>query len=134
MEVCLGQRWGIVGNDGWTEVNSHVICNALGYDFTGMHAQMTKSNTYSFPLRGTHVFCLVFSDKLVNQTIPQALSKPVYLHNIVCSRRDLTLLECSFTKYAGNINDFQDVIINCQERKYTIHCYTLYYCRSTWLV
>ena len=45
VEVCLGQRWGTIGNDGWTEVNSYVICNALGYDFTGMHTQVTKSNT-----------------------------------------------------------------------------------------
>ena len=63
---------------------------------------------------------IYFTDKLVNHTVPQALSKPVHLHNIVCSSRDLTLLECGFTKYAGNINDIQDVILNCQECKYTI--------------
>ena len=43
LEVCLSQRWGTVGNDGWTEVNRQVVCNALGYDFTGMHTQVTKS-------------------------------------------------------------------------------------------
>ena len=58
---------------------------------------------------------LLSTDKPLNHTIPQSLSKPVHLHNIVCSSRDLTLLECSFTKYSGNINDIQDVIINCQE-------------------
>ena len=42
LEICLGQRWGTVGSDGWTEVNSQVVCNAFGYDFTGMHTQVTK--------------------------------------------------------------------------------------------
>ena len=41
LEICLGQRWGNVGNDGWTKVNSEVVCTELGYDFTGMLAQFT---------------------------------------------------------------------------------------------
>ena len=36
VEVCLSQRWGTVSNDGWNDVNSQVVCNAFGYDFTGM--------------------------------------------------------------------------------------------------
>ena len=31
VEVCLGQRWGTVGSDGWTEFNSQVVCRDLGY-------------------------------------------------------------------------------------------------------
>ena len=38
LEVCLGQRWGTVGSNGWTNVNSQVVCNALGYDFTGIYS------------------------------------------------------------------------------------------------
>ena len=55
---------------------------------------------------------------LVNHTVPQALSKPVYLHNIVCSSRKLSLFECSYTRYSGNINDIQDAIVTCQQRKH----------------
>ena len=54
---------------------------------------------------------------IMKQSIPQALSKPVHLHNIVCSSTELYLLECSFSKYTGNINDVQDVIITCKQRK-----------------
>ena len=37
LEVCLGQRWSTVTSDGWTEANSQVVCNDLGYDVdTGM--------------------------------------------------------------------------------------------------
>ena len=32
LEVCFGQRWGTVSSDGWTETNSQVVCNDLGYD------------------------------------------------------------------------------------------------------
>ena len=42
LEVCFNQRWGTVSNDGWTEVNSQVVCNAFGYEFTGIHTQVQK--------------------------------------------------------------------------------------------
>ena len=42
LEICFGRRWGTVGIDGWTEVNSQVVCNDLGYYFTGMHTQVTN--------------------------------------------------------------------------------------------
>ena len=114
LEVCLSQRWSTVSNDGWTHVNSQVVCNALGYDFTGMVTHFSMdiiSHDFSF---------LSFTDQLVNHTVPQALSKPVYIHNIVCSSRDLTLLECGFSRYSGNINDVQDAIVACQKCK-SIH-------------
>ena len=41
LEICIGQRWGTVGSDGWTEVNSQVVCNTFGYDFTGMLIQFS---------------------------------------------------------------------------------------------
>ena len=62
---------------------------------------------------------LLSTDK-VNTSIPQSLSKPVFLHNVVCSKSDLTLLECSFTKYSGNNNNVQDIVINCKLREYTL--------------
>ena len=35
VEMCFNQRWGVVGGNGWTLTNSHVVCNSLGYDITG---------------------------------------------------------------------------------------------------
>ena len=55
---------------------------------------------------------------MVKLSIPQALSKPVYLHKVVCSSSDLNLLGCSFSKYAGQVNDVQNAAIACQQRKY----------------
>ena len=34
LEICFGQRWGTVSSDGWTEINSQVVCNSFGFDFT----------------------------------------------------------------------------------------------------
>ena len=48
LEVCFGQRWGTVGNDGWTEVNSQVLCNAFGYDFTGMTKRSIATHNVFF--------------------------------------------------------------------------------------
>ena len=43
LEVCFGQRWGTISSDGWTDVNSHVVCNDLGYDFDTGITQRTST-------------------------------------------------------------------------------------------
>ena len=35
LEVCFSDRWGTVGSDGWTQINTQVVCNDLGYDLSG---------------------------------------------------------------------------------------------------
>ena len=35
LEVCFSGRWGTVSGGGWTQANAEVICNDLGYDFSG---------------------------------------------------------------------------------------------------
>ena len=37
VEICLNRRWGTVGGSEWTEANSHVVCNLLGYNISGEH-------------------------------------------------------------------------------------------------
>ena len=54
---------------------------------------------------------------MVNISIPHAVSKPVYLHDVVCSSSDLNLLGCSFSKYSGHINDIEHAVVACQKRK-----------------
>ena len=45
LEVCFGQRWGTISGDGWTEVNSQVVCKDLGYNFdTGIMLSATIFN------------------------------------------------------------------------------------------
>ena len=34
LEVCYNKRWGTVSGDEWSLTNSHVVCNALGYNIT----------------------------------------------------------------------------------------------------
>ena len=38
LEVCFNRRWGTFGSDGWTQTNTQVFCNSLGYDFFGKYA------------------------------------------------------------------------------------------------
>ena len=32
LEVCFSRRWGTVGSEGWSQVNTQIVCNDLGYD------------------------------------------------------------------------------------------------------
>ena len=31
LEVCYGERWGTVSSEGWSDANTEVVCNDLGY-------------------------------------------------------------------------------------------------------
>ena len=32
LEVCVSRRWGTVDSEGWSKVNTQVVCNDLGFD------------------------------------------------------------------------------------------------------
>ena len=35
VEVCFNKRWGTVSSEGWTDTNTRVVCNDLGYEVSG---------------------------------------------------------------------------------------------------
>ena len=35
LEVCFNQRWGTVNGDGWSNVDTQVVCKQLGYHNKG---------------------------------------------------------------------------------------------------
>ena len=68
-------------------------------------------------------FCLlIYADEPADQSTPTAPSKPLYYHNIKCSERDLTLLECGFTKYLDLTETHSQAIVKCAERKSIYNC------------
>ena len=96
--MCFSGRWGTIGSGGWTESNTMVVCDALGFEMsqTGKHKTIIalKFNRYGF----TGI-----------SYVRQSLSKPVHRSNIHCNMQDQILLDCA---YQENIPD-ADVIISC---------------------
>ena len=35
VEVCFSERWGTINGDGWSQTESTVLCNDLGYQLSG---------------------------------------------------------------------------------------------------
>ena len=67
VEMCFNRRWGTVSSDGWTQTNTRVVCNELGYDFSGKHIRIKTSQTMVFMLwYSSHN--LISSDKIYNVT------------------------------------------------------------------
>ena len=69
-------------------------------------------------INSSHIIILwlifLFTEESEVRSIPQSLSKPVHIHNVVCQPTALTLDKCSHERYSGNGNDVTDVIIICQ--------------------
>ena len=67
VEVCLNRRWGTVSSDGWMQTNTRVVCNELGYDFSGKQIRIKTSLILVFMLRYSSHY-LISSDKIYNVT------------------------------------------------------------------
>ena len=35
VEICFSRKWGTISGDGWTQTESTIVCNDLGYEATG---------------------------------------------------------------------------------------------------
>ena len=35
LEMCFNGRWGTIGSSGWSQTNTKVVCDALGYEISG---------------------------------------------------------------------------------------------------
>ena len=49
LEVCFSRRWGTVGSEGWSQVNTEIVCNDLGYE-PDMGKFKNKINGYTHSL------------------------------------------------------------------------------------
>ena len=43
VEVCLSQRWGTVNGDGWSSVDTRVVCRQLGYPTEGYYGSTSAA-------------------------------------------------------------------------------------------
>ena len=54
LEMCYNRRWGTVSSEGWTDINTQVVCNDFGYDVSGkkkfIHITFSSS-TYDFQIK-----------------------------------------------------------------------------------
>ena len=51
-------------------------------------------------------------------SVPQSLSKPVHMTDVVCSNSALTLLECNYSLHSGYyINNITDTALSCNHCK-----------------
>ncbi|CAI8023564.1 Scavenger receptor cysteine-rich domain superfamily protein, partial [Geodia barretti] len=87
LEVCYVGRWGTVSADEWTETNSRVVCNSLGYEI---------------------------SEEPPNPSIPMAPSRPQYFHSVKCSNQTLSLVECGFTRNTLSTDNHSQVTVKCK--------------------
>uniref|UniRef100_A0A8C5X5R7 SRCR domain-containing protein n=1 Tax=Malurus cyaneus samueli TaxID=2593467 RepID=A0A8C5X5R7_9PASS len=85
LEVYHKGQWGTVCDDGWTELNTQVVCRQLGFN-----AAMEKES-YS-----------------------EGSSGPIWLDDVICSGKETNLLQCSRREWGKHdCNHQEDVRLIC---------------------
>jgi hypothetical protein len=87
VEICFSRRWETISGDGWTQTESTVVCNDLGYEATG--------NDYSVR--------------------PATNSMPVFIKTVRCTSRQVSLLECGFRRNLTHSVHLEDVGVKCKK-------------------
>ncbi|XP_074849505.1 neurotrypsin isoform X2 [Carettochelys insculpta] len=86
LEVHYNRLWGTVCDDGWTELNTQVVCRQLGFKYG-------KSTSESFLEEST---------------------KPIWLDDVSCSGRESAILQCAKREWGKHdCSHLEDVRITC---------------------
>ncbi|KAH1170203.1 neurotrypsin [Mauremys mutica] len=86
LEVHYSRQWGTVCDDGWTELNTQVVCRQLGFKYG-------KSAAESYSEEST---------------------RPIWLDDVSCSGKESTILQCSKREWGKHDCSHQeDVRIIC---------------------
>uniref|UniRef100_A0A8C4YK83 Neurotrypsin n=1 Tax=Gopherus evgoodei TaxID=1825980 RepID=A0A8C4YK83_9SAUR len=86
LEVHYSRQWGTVCDDGWTELNTQVVCRQLGFKYG-------KSAAESYSEEST---------------------RPIWLDDVSCSGKESTILQCSKREWGKHDCSHQeDVRITC---------------------
>ncbi|NXS01943.1 NETR protein, partial [Oxylabes madagascariensis] len=89
LEVYHTGQWGTVCDDGWTELNTQVVCWQLGFKY-GKSAGMEK------------------------ESYAEGSSEPIWLDDVICSGMETNLLQCSRREWGKHdCNHKEDVRLIC---------------------
>ena len=133
VEICFSRRWGTISGDGWTQTESTVVCNDLGYEATGK----TRKNSTHYGISRVSCLCPPGRDIDVRSATN---SMPVYLQGVRCGGRELSILECGFRKHLAKNIHGRDVAVQCKKCKGVdksiaiLLCNNKHVCKSTMFV
>ena len=66
------------------------------------------------------MLCLNAENMMRNTSL--VVSKPIFLDSVDCSGEELNILDCSYDSDTSEDDHSKDVMVKCQERKYTFTC------------
>ncbi|KAG6933879.1 protease, serine 12, partial [Chelydra serpentina] len=86
LEVHYSGQWGTVCDDGWTELNTQVVCRQLGFKY----------------------------GKSASESYLEESTRPIWLDDVSCSGKESTILQCSKREWGKHDCSHQeDVRITC---------------------
>ncbi|EMP40827.1 Neurotrypsin [Chelonia mydas] len=86
LEVHYSGQWGTVCDDGWTEMNTQVVCRQLGFKY----------------------------GKSASESYLEERTGPIWLDDVSCSGKESTILQCSKREWGKHdCNHQEDVRITC---------------------
>lgn len=115
VEVCIGNIWGTVCDNSWSEVNARVVCKQLGFPAFGevMNASHVDHDIILMLLQGArHSYFAAYGHG----------SGPVHLSSVRCTGSESSLINCSYSTNHPTCTHGNDAAVQCQASKFTFLC------------
>ena len=123
VEVCLSQRWGTVNGDGWSSVDTRVVCRQLGYPTEGYYGSTSAARTYFSTVTIINVYKMYIHVK--NILCPDVsfslsghrnrVSTPIFMDTVACSGSESKLFSCTYHRDTSEDEHSEDIRVHCAQ-------------------
>ena len=122
VEVCVGQTWGTVCDDGFYYSDARVVCRQLGYD-------VDKPGTCKLN-KTTELYAIWSTDTYQYNAIYGQGSRTIWLDDLRCNGNEQRLLDCTALPIGShNCGHSEDVGVMCSGTllpKFKINYFNVY--------
>jgi len=124
VEVCIGEMWGTVCDDGWDENDAGVVCAQLGYTRFSMLPKTPQLKTSAYCMYITYFYETLITFLSDASAIPMAQfgqgTGSIFVDNSNCVGTESRILDCNYDATAGDCTHARDASVRCSTggRKY----------------
>ena len=110
VEVCIDDQWGTVCDNSWSSTDATVVCEQLGYAYTGSKCYHVVGGLHT-PMH----FLYIAGGTAYSNAHYGSGSGPIYLTDVSCTSSKTSLLQCNSDPIlSGSCTHSEDAGVKCE--------------------